>query len=667
MSQFLANISEQTLSAISDDELKRLYVELLKPRLFEERMLTLLRQGRISKWFAGIGQEAVGVGVASALHSNEYILPIHRCTSVMLARGIPVKRLMSQFLGKNEGFTQGRDRSFYFGSKDHLVIGGISQLGAQLPVACGIALGEQLKQRAKVCVVFCGDGGSSQGDVHEAMNLASVWNLPVIFLIENNQYGLSTPVHEQYACESLADRAIGYGMEGMCVDGNNILEVYQAISDFARSARENPRPILLECLTFRMRGHEEASGTAYVPPEMFEYWKKRDPIDTYAQHLIDAGLLSVPGEQAVREAVAHEIEEQIEEAYLDSDVVSTSEIESKAIYAPFEQVPKAPATAALKEMRFVDAISDGLRLGMREHENLVLMGQDVAEYGGVFKITEGFLEEFGKDRIRNTPLCESAIAGMCVGLSITNYKSIFELQFADFAGCAFNQIVNNIAKLHYRWGQNVDTLIRLPVGAGVRAGPFHSMSNEAWFASVPGLKIVYPSSVRDAKGLVLAALEDPNPVLFFEHKVLYRRLKEEIPEDYFTEEIGKAKLVSEGSDVSIITWGMGVHWAQEYSAKHPELSVAILDLRTLRPYDEESIAEVVEMSGRVLVLHEAALTAGFGAEIAAFIAENLFQHLDAPVVRCGSLDTPIPFAASLEDSYLANARLEDKLQSLLNF
>jgi len=667
VSSFTENISDETLSALSDEDLQKFLVELLKPRLFEERMLTLLRQGRISKWFAGIGQEAVGVGVAQALHSNEFILPIHRCTSVMLSRGIPVDRLMAQFLGREDGFSKGRERSFYFGSKEHLIVGGISQLGAQFPVACGIALAEKIKQRPKVCVVFCGDGGTSQGDVHEAMNVASVWNLPVIFLIENNQYGLSTPTHEQYACDRLADRGVAYGMESKRVDGNNVLEVYQTVSNFATSIRKTPRPVLLECLTFRMRGHEEASGVKYVPKELLEQWGKKDPIENYAKYLRDSGLLSVPSEEAVRKAVAEEIEAEIEKAYASKPVVSTAQFEEASVFAPYTYAQVKPKSSTTKEMRFVDGISDGLRLGMEKFDNLLIMGQDVAEYGGVFKITEGFLEKFGKDRVRNTPLCESAIAGITVGLSIGNFKSVFEMQFGDFAGCAYNQITNNVAKLFYRWGQNVDTVIRMPVGAGVRAGPFHSMSNEAWFASVAGLKIVYPSSVSDAKGLLLAAIEDPNPVLFLEHKVLYRRLKEEVSEEYFTEEIGKARFVSRGNDLAIITWGMGVHWANDFLEKHPEVKACVLDLRTLRPLDLASIDEAVKMSGRVCVLHEAALTGGVGAEVSAYISENLFEYLDAPVVRCASLDTPVPFAEALEDIYLANSRLEEKLLNLLSY
>lgn len=661
---FVENVSDETLSALSDEELQKFFFELLKPRLFEERMLTLLKQGRISKWYAGIGQEAVGVGVTKALNSNEFILPIHRCTSVMLARGVPVTRLMAQFLGREDGFSKGREGSLCFGSKEHLIVGGMSQLGMQLPVACGIALAEKLKKRPKVCVVFCGDGGSSLGDVHEAMNVASVWNLPVIFLIENNQYGLSTPIQEQYACDSLADRGAAYGMESLKVDGNNVLEVYQAVSSFASSIRKAPRPVLLECLTFRMRGHEEASGTKYVPQELFETWGKKDPIDTFARYLRDSGLLSEPSEQAVRKAVAEEIENEIERAFLSKPVVSNAQSEEASVFAPHTQKIVSPKTFEKKEMRFVDAISDGMRHGMVQNDNMIIMGQDVAEYGGVFKITEGFLEQFGKQRVRNTPLCESAIAGITVGLSIANYKSIFEMQFGDFAGCAFNQIANNVAKLFYRWGQNVDTVIRLPVGAGGGAGPFHSMSNEGWFSSLPGLKIVYPSSPSDAKGLLLAAIEDPNPVLFFEHKVLYQKLKEKVSVDYYTEEIGKARFVRKGSDITIITWGMGVHWANEFVEKHPEIDACILDLRTLRPLDLDAIAEAVKMSGRVCVLQEAALTCGLGAEVSAHISENLFHYLDAPIMRCASLDTPVPFADALEDTYLANSRLEQTLLKL---
>ena len=645
--------------------LKGIFRSLLKPRLFEERMLLLLRQGKLSKWFASIGQEAIGVGAALAIDPQEYILPIHRSTGIFLTRGVPIDRLMAQFIGKAEGFTNGRDRSFYFGTPEYLTIGGISHLGSQIPVADGIALAHRLREEKKVCLVLTGEGGSSQGDFHEALNVAAVWKLPVIFVIENNGYALSTPVEQQYACEKLADRALGYGIEGRQIDGNNVLEVHSTISELANEIRSAAKPVLLECMTFRMRGHEEASGTKYVPQEKFDYWAKRDPVDSFESYLIDQEIYSKQDTEAIRDEVRLEIEQGIELAYSFDELQSDEQAELAAVYAPAAKPIEANGEA--KERRYIDAIKDALELAMDKHDAMVLMGQDVADYGGAFKASEGFLKKYGAERVRNTPLCESAILGMSVGLSICGVKSIIEMQFADFVTCGFNQLVNNVAKLHYRWGQNVDTVVRLPTGGGMRAGPFHSASTESLFAHVPGLKIVYPSSAYDAKGLLLAAIEDPNPVLFFEHKMLYRRISEEVPQGYFSEEIGKAKILSEGDDLTILTYGLGVHWAKEMLKEKPNLSATLVDLRSLAPLDYQTISESVERTGRVLVFHEDTLTAGIGAEIAAYVAENCFSSLDAPVLRCASLDTAVPFVASLEDQFMANSRLERKLAQLLSY
>ena len=635
--------------------------------MIEEKMLILLRQNKISKWFSGIGQEAIAVGVTQALEKDEYILPMHRNLGVFTGRGIPLDRLFAQWQGTMKGYTKGRDRSFHFGSNEHHIVGMISHLGPQNGVADGIALASNLNGEKKITVVFNGDGGTSEGDFHEALNVAAVWDLPVIFIVENNGYGLSTPGNEQFRCKNFVDKAIGYGIEGVQVDGNNILEVYNTVTSLAESIRNKPRPVLLECMTFRMRGHEEASGTKYVPKELMDEWAQKDPVENYEKYLLQENILDQTFCDDLRKKIKKEIEAGLETAFQETYPPADTTRELNDVYVPFTPVIRNPASEKKSEKRFIDAISDGLRQSMERFDNLVLMGQDIAEYGGVFKITEGFVERFGKGRVRNTPLCESAIVGVGLGLSIKGMKAMVEMQFADFVTEGFNQIVNNLAKIYWRWGQHADVVIRMPTGAGTAAGPFHSQSNEAWFFHTPGLKIVYPSNPFDAKGLLCAAIEDPNPVMYFEHKLLYRSMKEVMPDDYYTIPIGEAKLVSEGTDLSIITYGMGVHWAKEVLAELPDIKADILDLRTLLPWDKEAVMTTVKKTNRVLILHEDTLTGGIGAEISAWITEHGFQYLDAPVLRVASLDTAIPFAPTLENDFLPKGRLKNKIENLVKF
>jgi 2-oxoisovalerate dehydrogenase E1 component len=655
-----------TRKNVDNDKLVSFYKALLWPRLIEEKMLILLRQGRIGKWFSGIGQEAIAVGSTLAMQPNEYILPMHRNLGVFTTREIPLSRLMAQWQGKASGFTKGRDRSFHFGTQQYKIIGMISHLGPQMALADGIALADVLSKKTRATLVFTGEGGTSEGDFHEAVNIASVWNLPVIFLIENNGYGLSTPVNEQYKCEQLSDRAIGYGIEGRTIDGNNILEVYHTINELAEDIRQNPRPILLECMTFRMRGHEEASGTKYVPQHLFDEWKEKDPLVNFEKFLLDEGALTTESIPVIRSAFISLIDIEIEKVFNEPDIVPNVSTEVADMYEPFYFTDIRPSGNKTSK-RYIDAISDGLRQGMQKYEKLVILGQDIAEYGGAFKITQGFVEEFGVERVRNTPICESGIVGAAMGLSINGYKAIVEMQFADFVTCAFNQVINNLAKTHYRWGENVDVVIRMPTGAGTGAGPFHSQSNEAWFTKTPGLKVVYPAFPSDAKGLLLAAIEDPNPVIYFEHKYLYRSISEEIYDEEYIIEIGKARVVEEGMQASIITYGLGVHWALEYAKNHLGQSIEIIDLRTLQPWDKKAVEASAKKTGRVLILHEDTLTNGFGSEIAAHLGEHCFASLDAPIMRCASLDTAIPMNKALEDQFLAKARLEEMMEKLLKY
>ncbi|WEK19743.1 MAG: dehydrogenase E1 component subunit alpha/beta [Candidatus Pedobacter colombiensis] len=646
--------------------LLNLYLRLLYPRMVEEKMLILLRQGRIGKWFSGIGQEAIAVGSTLAMQNEEYILPMHRNLGVFTSRNIPLTKLMAQWQGKISGFTKGRDRSFHFGTQEHRIIGMISHLGPQMALADGIALADLIGNKKQATLVFTGEGATSEGDFHEAINVAAVWNLPVIFLIENNGYGLSTPISEQFKCKDLVDKAIGYGIEGFQVDGNNILEVYDLIDQVATKMRENPKPVLIECLTFRMRGHEEASGTKYVPQELFEEWFAKDPVNNFEQYLKEQRILSTESIAEIKARFKSQIEQDVENAFNEDEPEANTEREVNDMYFPYVSTA-IPATGATIEMRYLDAISDGLKVAMHKHNNLVLMGQDIAEYGGAFKITDGFVQEFGKERVRNTPICESAIVGAALGLSINGYKAMMEMQFADFATCGFNQIVNNLAKTHYRWGEKADVVIRMPTGAGTGAGPFHSQSNEAWFTKTPGLKVVYPAFPNDAKGLLLAAIEDPNPVLYFEHKFLYRSLSGPVPQGFYTLEIGKANVLKQGEQFCIITYGLGVHWALSYLTENPDLSATLVDLRSLQPWDKEAVANAVKTTGRTLILHEDTLSSGFGAELAAWISEHCFQYLDAPVMRCASIDTAIPMSKVLEDDFLAKSRLQDTIKRLLAY
>ena len=649
----------------TNEDLLAIHKALVTPRLIEEKMLILLRQGKISKWFSGIGQEAISVGSTLALYQEEYILPMHRNLGVFTTRGIPFQRLFSQFQGKMNGFTKGRDRSFHFGTQAYNIVGMISHLGPQMGIAGGIALSHLLRKEKKVSLVFTGDGGTSEGDFHEAVNVAAVWKLPVIFVIENNGYGLSTPSNEQFNFDSFVVKGPAYGIEAYSIEGNSILEVLNELESLVNDLRKTPRPIIFEAKTFRMRGHEEASGTKYVPKALMEYWAKKDPVKTYENFLIKEKVCTDDKIAEVRKAVQEAINKAINETFAEKTITANTEIETNDVYFPYRQEvinPRGKET----EKRFVDAISDGLRQSLEKYPELIMMGQDIAEYGGVFKITEGFIDRFGKERIRNTPLCEAAIVGAGLGLSIAGMKAVVEMQFADFVTEGFNQIVNNLAKIYYRWGQNADVVVRMPTGAGVGAGPFHSQSNEAWFFHTPGLKIVYPSNPHDAKGLLIAAIKDPNPYLYFEHKALYRSLTSNIPDIYYTTEVGKAVVNKEGTDLSIITYGMGVHWANQ-ATEDLGVSVEIIDLRTLLPWDKEAVASSARKTGRVLVLHEDCLTGGIGGEIAAWISEHCFESLDAPVMREASMDTPVPFAPDLERNFLAYSRLKERVNMLVDY
>lgn len=654
-------------TGFDDTELLAIYHAILKPRLIEEKMLILLRQGKISKWFSGWGQEGISVGSTYAMNPEEYILPMHRNLGVFTTRGIPLNRLFAQFQGKMSGFTKGRDRSFHFGAKDYNIVGMISHLGPQLGIADGIALANKLKKNAHATLVFSGDGGASEGDFHESLNVAAVWDLPVIFAIENNCWGLSTPSNEQFRCKQFIDKGIGYGMDAFQVDGNNVLEVIRTVRKIADSIRQKPRPFLLECMTFRMRGHEEASGTKYYPDGLQDEWTIKDPVTNYESYLLEIGVLNEQLKATITDQIKKEIQDGLDFSFGEAPIVPDLVTELADVYAPHQQLVTPPATSNKTEKRYIDAISDGLRQSMEKYPELVIMGQDVADYGGVFKVTEGFVDLFTKDRVRNTPLCESAIVGTGLGLSINGMKAVVEMQFADFVTCGFNQIINNLAKIHWRWGQNADVVVRMPTGANTAAGPFHSQSNEAWFFHTPGLKVVYPAFPEDAKGLLTAAIEDPNPVLFFEHKFLYRSIRADIPDDYYTTEIGKAGYVRKGDDITIITYGLGVHWALEALDQHPEISANLVDLKTLLPLDTATIYEAVKATGKVIVLHEDCLTGGIGGEIASLINENCFEYLDAPVKRVASIDTPVPFVVQLEQQFLPFERFKKELVALHAF
>ena len=643
------------------------YLEL--PRAIENRMLNLLRQGKISKWFSGIGQEAISVGSTYALDENDIFLPMHRNLGVFTTRDVNLDNLFCQLMGKENGFTKGRDRSFHFGLPSKNIIGMISHLAAMLPVATGFGLSSQLNKEKRVILSFTGDGSTSEGDFHESVNLAAVWNLPVIFLIENNGYGLSTPSSEQFKCKNLSDKAIGYGIKGITIDGNNVLEVYETIAKVAKDIRNGQGPIIIEALTFRMRGHEEASGTDYIPEEILNKWAKKDPIKNYKKYLKSKKIFTEAHQTEIDQRISKKIDSSFEFALNAKNQKSNESIEVRDVFKDYKFNLKSPKTDGT-QIRYLDAISNALKNIMKKNDNAIIMGQDISEYGGVFKVTKDFLKEFGPDRVRNTPIIESGILGASIGLALDGFIPIVEMQFADFVSCGFNQIVNNIAKTHYRWNQSLNIIIRMPYGGGMSAGPFHSQSPESWFFHTPGLKIVAPSTPFDAKGLFYSATEDPNPVLYFEHKYMYRSIKGNVPDEDYNIEIGKADIKKIGEDVSVITYGMGVHWMLEISDKleQENISLEIVDLRSLIPWDKEAVEKSVVKTNKVLILHEANLTGGIGAEISAYISEKCFRFLDAPIMRLGALDTPVPFSSELEkEIYLPINKIEQKIKELVNF
>ena len=657
---------------ISKSSALEIYRHLLLPRLIEERMLNLLRQNKISKWFSGIGQEAISVGVASSSDSNDYILPMHRNLGVFTTRGVPFYPLFCQLLGKADGFTGGRDRSFHFGIPEHKIFGMISHLAATMPVANGLALANKLRRNNQIAVSFCGDGATSEGDFHEALNLAGVWKLPVIFVIENNGYGLSTPISEQFACDNLVDRANGYGLEGMLIDGNNYFEVSQSIKK-ARKLALKGKPVLIEAKTFRMRGHEEASGTFYVEDDEFEKWAPKDPVLQFENWLAEAGIISKYAEiENIRNEIGESFESDLKKALnADEPVYDEAAERKRAGLKPFGKPHSLNGKESneASEKRPIDAVHLAHKQAFDNDDQFLLLGQDIAEYGGVFKVSEGFHERYGKDRIRNTPIIESGAIGAAIGLAMEGFKPVVEMQFADFITCGFNQIVNNLSKGSYRWMPDLNITIRAPHGGGVGAGPFHSQSPESWFMALPGVRVLVPSSVIDFQNMLYSAFHDPNPVLFFEHKKLYRSIKEVTPDDCELVNLESARVVTEGADATIITFGMGVQWAIVAADEQLDngVHIEIIDLRSLSPIDWETIATSVQKTNRVLLLEEASEVLGPMSEIAAGISERLFKHLDAPVIRCSSIHTPIPFSKELEKGYMANFRLNEKLQRLLSY
>jgi len=670
------------------------YAFMKLARDFDSRFEALLLTGRVSKWYSEVGNEATTIPAGLALGAGDALCTLHRDLGAILAvyldpaRAFPgfgfgepdgrrpdpdplMTRLACQLLGKGDGFSQGVERSFHYGylAPEHgiLHVGMISHLGSMIPVAAGCAFAFRQAGSDRVAINFIGEGGTSTGDFHEGLNMAAVWKLPLILVIENNRFAFSTPAHLQYAALRLSDRGPGYGVAAETVDGNDPDAMAAAYGRAVARARAGEGPTLIEAMLGRMRGHSEGDDSLkVVPKDELAGYVAADPVPAYARRLEDDGVMDAATRERLEARVAEMVEVAITRA-LDAPPPAV-EVAFRPALAPVPEAVLRPAPAIFRpapvETTYADAINQALREEMERDESVVLMGQDIGVFEGAFRTSRGLYARW-PHRVFDTPIAESGTIGIAIGAALLGYRPVVEMQFADFITCGFNQLVNVAAKLFYRWQVPCPIVIRLPSGGGVGAGPFHSQNDEAWFAHVAGLKVVCPATASDAMGLLKAAIRDPNPVLVFEHKYLYRRIKETLPEGEHLARLGEAKVMRQGRHLTLIGYGASTWTCMEAAGELAKsgTEAEVVDLRTLVPYDEETVLASVKKTGRALIVHEAQLTAGFGAEVAARLADAAFPWLDAPIRRVAFADRPVPYAKNLEkalfpdkDKVLAAAR-----------
>jgi len=676
-------------SSMSPEERQRLdrelYFKLLLVRLFDERVSTLHRQNKVvGGVYSGVGQEAVVVGACQHLRGDDIVFPLHRDMGVFLSRGVEPAHLMAQILGRRDGLSGGRDSFLHTGDLRKGVVGATSMLGATLPVATGAALGFRTLGQDRVAVAFFGEGSTSRGDFHEALNFAGIHKLPVIFLCENNQYAFTTPVRLQMPVETVAERADAYGMRRARTNGNDLFRVMEAVEAAIHRARRGEGATLIDCVTYRIRGHSEHDPAKYREQEEVVEWGARDPIELYELYLEKRGYDLPKLSQEVREEVRGLLDRAVEYAeaspypdlraartavFIGPGPLGTAEISAdwagpNAIgglagpqAAEAGRVPTPEPHGDEVEVTYLGAINRTLAWELQNDPRVMCVGEDIGIGGGAFGVTEGLLDKFGEERIVDTPISESLIVGGSVGASLVGLLPVAEMQFADFISCGFDQLANTASTMAYRHGGKFGApiVVRCPAGARIRGGLFHSQNVESFFLTTPGLKIVAPSNARDASGLLRSAIHDPNPVIFLEYKYLYRREKarlkggvaEPVP-------IGVAAVRRPGEQLSLVTYGPTVQLCLEAAARlegegfDPE----VIDLRTVKPLDMEAILTSVRKTGRVLIVHEDRAFAGLGAEIAARLADEAFSSLDAPVRRVTTEDVPYAYAPPLEDSIL---------------
>lgn len=650
------------MTLVNDDWLN-LYIFMRKMRMIEERANELYHRDDspiVGRVYTGRGQEAISVGASYALDDDDVIAPLYRDLGALLVRGVTTRELFCQYMGRANSSNRGKDSGIHIGDRDRGIVSMISNLAASVPVAAGLGLMFALKDEPRVAMTFFGDGATAHGSFHEGINFAAAHRLPVVFILENNQWALSTPANRHNALDVLADRAAGYGIPGERVDGNDVLAVYDAACSAVQRARRGDGPTLIEAVTMRMEGHSTTDPAQYVPDEMYAAWEEEDPIARFRQFLVDQEVLDEERDANIEQKLRDEIEEAVE--YAEASDVLPAEAAAEGVFAVNETVSKSVPADALHnaaELSYRGAIRDALRVALASDERVFLLGEDI-EYGGVYGVTKDILDDFGPHRIVDTPIAETAIVGAATGAALFGMRPVAEIQFADFIAPAMDELVNMTAKYHYRTEWPVPLVIRTPAGAIIEShgstGPFHSQSPEAWFVHTPGIKVVVPATAYDAKGLLLAAIEDPNPVLFLEQKALYN-LREPVPDGYYTLPLGEAAVRREGRDLSIITYGAMVQESLDAAdvLAGEGVDAEVVDLRTLVPLDREAVLATSRKTGKILVVHEANLSAGVGGEIAALIAQHAFEWLDGPVTRVAAPDTPTPSAKSLAEYWYPDA------------